>query len=70
MNWPVVKLGDVAEIRGGGTPDKSVAAFWGGSIPWASVKDFKDIALSGTIDNITQAGVPPSSRRRQRRCAA
>ncbi|MFT4916557.1 MAG: type I restriction enzyme S subunit, partial [Yoonia sp.] len=41
-----VPLGDIVDIRGGGTPDKKVAAFWDGNIPWASVKDFK----SGVLD--------------------
>lgn len=54
-------LGDIAEFRGGGTPDKSVAAYWGGDIPWASVKDFKSTTLDQTTDFITHEGVRNSA---------
>ncbi|WQY53241.1 restriction endonuclease subunit S [Helicobacter pylori] len=33
-NWQRVRLGDVAEIIGGGTPSTQVASFWNGSINW------------------------------------
>jgi len=56
-----VKLGDVVVIKGGGTPDKSVAEYWGGTIPWASVKDFKSTEISTTLDSITQLGVANSA---------
>lgn len=32
--WKKVKLGDVAYIVGGGTPDTDVDNYWDGSIPW------------------------------------
>ncbi|WQY52355.1 restriction endonuclease subunit S [Helicobacter pylori] len=34
QNWQRVRLGDVAEIIGGGTPSTQVASFWNGSINW------------------------------------
>ncbi|MFP6303341.1 restriction endonuclease subunit S, partial [Helicobacter pylori] len=34
LNWQRVRLGDVAEIIGGGTPSTQVASFWNGSINW------------------------------------
>ncbi|WRA77844.1 restriction endonuclease subunit S [Helicobacter pylori] len=33
-NWQRVRLGDVAEIIGGGTPSTQVTSFWNGSINW------------------------------------
>lgn len=57
----LIQLGDVVDIKGGGTPDKSVAEYWGGSIPWASVKDFKSTLLDKTSDFITDAGVRNSA---------
>ena len=56
-----VPLGDIVDIKGGGTPDKKVAAFWDGDIPWASVKDFKSGTLDKTVDRITAAGVAGSA---------
>ncbi|MCH4598005.1 restriction endonuclease subunit S [Helicobacter pylori] len=34
LNWQRVRLGDVAEIIGGGTPSTQVTSFWNGSINW------------------------------------
>ncbi|BCD99228.1 type I restriction enzyme, S subunit [Marinagarivorans cellulosilyticus] len=57
----MVALADLVDIRGGGTPSKKVAEYWGGSIPWASVKDFKSSELSITQDCITELGVKNSA---------
>jgi type I restriction enzyme S subunit len=46
---------------GGGTPSKQNHNFWGGNIPWASVKDLSGDKLSCTIDKITVAGLENSS---------
>jgi len=59
--WPKVKLGDIVDIKGGGTPSKSNPDFWGGDIPWASVKDFKTSSLKETADYITELGVEKSA---------
>ncbi len=61
MTWQTVALGDLVEIKGGGTPDKKVASYWGGDIPWASVKDFKSTELTETQETITAEGVANSS---------
>ncbi len=34
QNWQRVRLGDIAEIIGGGTPSTQVTSFWNGSINW------------------------------------
>ncbi len=34
QNWQKVRLGDIAEIIGGGTPSTQVTSFWNGSINW------------------------------------
>ncbi|MFP6171723.1 restriction endonuclease subunit S [Helicobacter pylori] len=33
-NWQRVRLGDIAEIIGGGTPSTQITSFWNGSINW------------------------------------
>ncbi len=33
-NWQRVRLGDIAEIIGGGTPSTQITSFWSGSINW------------------------------------
>lgn len=61
MNWPLVSLSSLVEIKGGGTPSKVELTYWNGDIPWASVKDFKSSTLSGASDYITQAGIDNSA---------
>jgi type I restriction enzyme S subunit len=54
----------IIDDKGGGTPDKSNSKYWGGTIPWMSVKDFskaKNGIIIDTIDHITQEGVNCSS---------
>lgn len=62
-HWAICRLGDLAlTITGGGTPSKNHPAYWGGSIPWASVKDMKDLKfLDNTEDHITEEGLKNSS---------
>lgn len=48
---------------GGGTPSRSIAAYWNGDIPWASVKDFDDnqMEVASTQEVISQAGLSASA---------
>ena len=62
--WEEKVMGDVLEkIVGGGTPSKSRNDYWGGKIPWASVKDIKEgeMFLQKTKDFITKEGLDNSS---------
>ena len=63
--WRFVRLGDIiTKDIGGGTPDKSIAEYWNGNIPWMSVKDFslaKDGFIENTIDHITEKGLENSA---------
>lgn len=61
MSWPLTPLGEIVTIKGGGTPSKSQESYWGGEIPWASVKDLKGSTLSTTQDSITELGVKNSA---------
>ena len=62
-HWAVCRLGDLAlTVTGGGTPSKNQLAYWGGEIPWASVKDMKELKfLDETEDHITPEGLKDSS---------
>ena len=61
MKFPCVPLGGLVKISGGGTPSRNNDAYWGGSIPWATVKDLKDTTLSGTQETITPEGLRDSA---------
>lgn len=57
-------LGEVIAFHtGGGTPSRQVPSYWGGGIPWASVKDFTDDAeqISATEETISQKGLNASA---------
>jgi len=53
-HWKVKPLKYLAAFRSGGTPSKTVPAYWHGDVPWASSKDLKTETLADTIDHITQ----------------
>lgn len=62
MAHPLVPLGSVVKVLGGGTPSRKVPSYWGGEIPWASVKDLCDVMdLNHTAESITQDGLAASA---------
>ena len=63
IGWVYAPIGElITHHLGGGTPSKSNAAYWNGTLPWASVKDVgKSKYLDDTIDRITEEGLQNSS---------
>ena len=60
--WEVRRLGDVLEkIVGGGTPSRSNAIYWGGDIPWVTVKDFATFCPRSAQETITKEGLKNSA---------
>src|SRR5690606_18818564 len=59
--WRRVKLGDVCNFVGGGTPSKKEPKYWNGGLNWASVKDVKGDFLNSTEDKITELGLENSA---------
>jgi type I restriction enzyme, S subunit len=55
--WKMRSLGDVCRIVGGGTPPKDRAAYYSGSIPWATVRDMRTDLITATEYKITQDAV-------------
>ncbi|MBI5424201.1 MAG: restriction endonuclease subunit S [Opitutae bacterium] len=61
-SWTSIKLAEVGQWRGGGTPSKANPAFWtNGTIPWVSPKDMKQPRLSTAQDLITESAVESSA---------
>ena len=54
-------LGSLVEIKGGGTPRRDLPEYWGGSIPWATVKDFVTTEIDSTQESVTELGVRKSA---------
>lgn len=61
MKRPLVELGELVKFVGGGTPDRKNPQYWGGDIPWATVKDISGIVLYRTQESITKDGLENSA---------
>lgn len=59
--WKTRPVGEVFEIIGGGTPSKQKASYYGGDIPWATIRDMRSDVLSETEHTITEEGLRASS---------
>lgn len=60
VSWKKVRLGDISEIIGGGTPSTNVPRFWGGDIAWLTPKDLSKYGnryISKGERNITEEGL-------------
>ncbi len=60
-NWPTKKLGEVVDIRIGGTPSRNNPQYWGGENPWGTISDLNGQALYETKEYITELGVDNSN---------
>ena len=60
--WELRKLGEVADIIGGGTPSTSNSEFWDGDIDWYTPAEIgEQIYVDGSERKITQLGLDKSS---------
>lgn len=63
-NWQKVKLGDIVNVYGGGTPSTKQKSYWGGDIPWltpAELTNYPSRSIVGTACTITEEGLQNSS---------
>lgn len=58
-----VRVGDICDVVGGGTPARDVPDYYGGTIPWVTPKDMKRWEIRESQVNITQAGLENSATR-------
>lgn len=60
--WSEMKLEELGNWKGGGTPSKANLAFWtNGDIPWVSPKDMKRRLIDGAEDFITAEAIVASA---------
>ncbi len=60
--WPMMKLGEVCELVGGGTPSKTEERFWkNGAVKWLSAKHISDKGAVVGYELITQEAVAESA---------
>lgn len=58
--WRIGKLGDIVDVKGGGTPSTKINEYWNGDINWATPKDLsnlKSLILLNTERKITEQGL-------------
>lgn len=63
--WNEIRLGDVAKMNSGGTPDSKNAAYYSGTIPFLSISDMSNCGkfITHTQKHITSEAVANSSAR-------
>lgn len=61
--WIESTIGAVVAVVGGGTPSRGNDTYWGGSIPWATIKDISTFHPTGTQEHITRTGLQASATR-------
>ncbi|VUZ26964.1 Uncharacterised protein [uncultured Comamonas sp.] len=62
--WETAPLSKMIRLIGGGTPKRSESNYWGGTVPWFSVKDVPndgDVWVIDTDEKITELGLQKSS---------
>ena len=60
-DWPQVELGEICDVRSGGTPSRSESAYWNGTIPWVGSTVCKDGEVTSTEEFITEEGLKNSA---------
>lgn len=64
--WATAPLSAAARLESGHTPDRNIAGYWDGPIPWIGIRDARanrDGIILNTEKSITQAGIDNSSTR-------
>jgi len=60
-DWPMIELGEICEIKSGGTPSRSEDEYWNGTIPWVGSTVCKDGEVTSAEEFITEAGLSNSA---------
>lgn len=56
-HWEVRRIKYLVKAIGGMTPNKGVARYWGGQVPWVSPKDMKVREIADSRDHITEVAL-------------
>ena len=60
-DWPMVEIGEICEVKSGGTPSRSEEAYWDGNIPWVGSTVCKDGEVTKAEEFITDDGLKNSA---------
>ena len=59
--YELVKLGEVCNIKIGGTPSRNIASYFGGSHLWVSIKEMNGQIITDTKEKLTDEGIKNSN---------
>ena len=59
--WEVVRLGDISDVSSGGTPNRGIASYWNGHIPWITTSQIDFNIIVEAIEFITEEGLKGSA---------
>lgn len=59
--WTLTTIGESCVVTSGGTPSRTVKAYWIGDIPWVSAKDLKSERIGGAELHISADAVERSA---------
>lgn len=62
--WEETRLGEIAEIFGGGTPDTTIPEYWNGKINWFTPTEIKSDFVYKSLRRISELGLKRSSAKR------
>lgn len=60
-SWTWCRVGEVADVRLGGTPSRKEPGFWDGDVPWVSSGEVANCRISATREQITESGLRHSN---------
>lgn len=59
--WKLVKLGDVVDVKIGGTPARENSSYFNGENLWVSISEMKGQVINDTKEKITKLGIQKSN---------
>jgi type I restriction enzyme, S subunit len=59
--WTIKKLGNIARVSAGGTPSRTVRAYWDGDIPWITTSQIEFTSITEGEQFITKFGLQHSA---------
>ncbi len=60
-SWEFKAIEDICKMTSGGTPDRTIAAYWNGKIPWVKTGEINYTTIFSSEEYITEAGLKNSS---------
>lgn len=59
--WPLINLGEVVDVKIGGTPSRDNSSYFNGNNLWVSISEMKGQIITDTKEKITEEGIKKSN---------